>query len=83
MDWRGLSLDKSRCDECGLCARICPLGLELPGTFPVGADDCLGCLYCYCVCPRRAIDFQGEPGFFAEQERQYDALIRALYNDEV
>lgn len=83
MDCQGLGLDKSRCDGCGLCARYCPLGLDLPGQLPARPADCLGCLYCYGVCPPKAIEFIGQPGFFAEQERQYDALIRALHKEEV
>jgi len=74
-----LSVDTARCTQCGRCARYCPLELELPAALAAGGDDrCIRCLYCYSVCPERAIAFHGSPGFFAEQARQYDEIIRRM-----
>ncbi|NIO19847.1 MAG: hypothetical protein GTN76_03685 [Candidatus Aenigmarchaeota archaeon] len=42
-------------------------------------EECIYCLYCFSVCPRRAIRFDGDLGFFREQLRQYDGIVRMLY----
>jgi uncharacterized protein (DUF362 family)/ferredoxin len=78
-----LGIDAKACDGCGICADFCPQGRDLPEALmrqPQGekGEDCLHCLYCHAVCPRRAILFAGEKGFYAEQERQYDELIRKM-----
>ncbi|WP_300162672.1 DUF362 domain-containing protein [Solidesulfovibrio sp.] len=77
----GLSLDDRACDGCGACRELCPMGLDPASVAASGGDAaCIGCLYCYLACPRQALTFHGEPGFLAEQIRQYDALARALYS---
>lgn len=73
-----LMLDEQKCDRCGICRDVCPVGLYFPDDFTL-PNSCLKCLYCYSACPERAISFTGEAGFFAEQERQYDDKIRALF----
>jgi len=79
MACQSLSVDAARCTQCGRCAQYCPLGLDLPAALAAGGDDrCIQCLYCYSVCPERAIVFHGNPGFFAEQARQYDEIIRRM-----
>lgn len=74
-----LTLDAAACDDCGACRRFCPAGLD-PKAVAASGDrsECLSCLYCLLVCPRRALTFHGEPGYLTEQLRQYDALVRAL-----
>ncbi|WP_428565509.1 MAG: DUF362 domain-containing protein [Solidesulfovibrio sp. DCME] len=75
----GLGLEAAACDGCGVCRDFCPMGLDPVAVAATGGHAaCLGCLYCYAVCPRRALVFAGEMGFFAEQVRQYDAHIRGL-----
>lgn len=74
-----LTLEKAACDDCGACRRFCPAGLDPAHVAATGdRTGCLQCLYCYLVCPRSALTFHGEPGFLAEQLRQYDALVRKL-----
>ena len=75
----GLYLDKSRCDRCDMCRCVCPLGLDLPNYLEKTDERCIHCLYCYSACPKKAIEFKGELGFFSEQLRQYDNIIRRLY----
>lgn len=75
----GLTLDRQACDDCGLCRDFCPAGLDPAAVAQAGGrPECLQCLYCYLVCPSRALVFHGELGFLAEQLRQYDALVRGL-----
>jgi len=76
----GLALNHDTCDGCGVCADLCPLGNDLPGSFSAENRDCIHCLYCYSACPRSAIEFRGELGFYREQLRQYDQIVRALFS---
>lgn len=75
----GLTLDPRSCDNCGVCREFCPAGLDPTAVATAGNHpDCLGCLYCFLTCPKKALVFRGELGFLAEQLRQYDTLVRAL-----
>ena len=76
MDCEGLSAAMDKCDRCGKCAAYCPLDLSLPEE--ITSKTCISCLYCFCVCPKEAIQFHGKLGFMAEQIKQYDTLIRKL-----
>ncbi|GAB7081714.1 DUF362 domain-containing protein [Megalodesulfovibrio paquesii] len=71
------------CKDPRPCQAICPLGHD-PRTLHAGTsalpEACLGCLYCQATCPAQAegMRFHGEPGYFAEQCRQYDSYLRKL-----
>ncbi|MBF0458040.1 MAG: DUF362 domain-containing protein [Nitrospirae bacterium] len=85
MQWEGLSLKKEKCTDCGICARYCPIEIELPRAFDKSAgidrhwqEKCLQCLYCFSVCPKSAIEFHGTLGFMEEQERQYGEIIKRM-----
>ncbi len=71
-----LSLDKSRCKGVGKCRIYCPMRLNLPDE--LNHNDCVQCLYCFSVCPNKAIQIEGHLGFFSEQIKQYDEIIRNL-----
>lgn len=79
MSCNGLFLQEEQCSQCGICRNICPLGLDLPGYLKDMDNRCIHCLYCYSTCPQKAIKFNGKLGFFAEQLKQYDNMIRMLY----
>jgi uncharacterized protein (DUF362 family)/NAD-dependent dihydropyrimidine dehydrogenase PreA subunit len=69
------------CTNCKKCREYCPVDLVLPDALkpdapPESNARCIKCMYCYMVCPERAIAFEGEAGFFAEQQRQYDEIVR-------
>jgi len=75
MVFEGLGLDKDKCKQgCNKCTDYCPLALKLPEE--LNSEKCIGCLYCFLVCPAKAIEFKGKPGFMAEQLRQYDEITR-------
>lgn len=78
MRLEGLRRDPERCTGCGRCAGYCPLGLQLPEALPSRTGVCLDCLYCFLVCPEKAIQFQGDQGFLSEQLRQYDEIVRRV-----
>lgn len=70
-----LSTDGAKCRRCGRCVVHCPMGRP---SCQETARDCISCLYCYCICPAGAIALDGEVGFFGEQLRQYDDIIRQM-----
>jgi len=75
----GIKIDPDKCTDCGRCAEYCPTGVPLPSTRePHTNERCIGCLYCFCVCPERAISVEGCLGFMDEQLRQYDDIIRRM-----
>jgi len=61
------------CISCGKCAAICPLDniimttgstasgnnniLPRPRRYPQWGDNCAGCLACYHVCPKHAVEY--------------------------
>ncbi|MBF0538245.1 MAG: DUF362 domain-containing protein [Nitrospirae bacterium] len=78
MQCRGLTLDPSTCNNCGRCADYCPIDLPLPQALSAQDPRCIRCLYCYCVCPTGAIAFEGTLGFMAEQNAQYETIIKGI-----
>ncbi|MBI3378243.1 MAG: DUF362 domain-containing protein [Nitrospirae bacterium] len=80
MSFEGFSFDKGRCTKgCTKCKDYCPVGLELPeGLAEHRNNGCIGCLYCFLVCPTKAIEFGGKLGFLTEQIRQYDDITRKV-----
>lgn len=79
MELEELTFDRNRCNQgCTRCADYCPIGLELPEAIERQDKDCIGCLYCFLVCPARAIEFKGKLGFMAEQLRQYGDITREV-----
>lgn len=47
-----MQIDEHRCDQCGACARACPMDLEPRRP---NSPECIRCLVCARACPRRAI----------------------------
>ncbi len=77
MVFNGFSMDKSLCKSgCTRCRDYCPVGLRLPEVIEDRHNGCIECLYCFQVCPTKAIGFKGVLGFVEEQLRQYDEIIR-------
>jgi uncharacterized protein (DUF362 family)/Pyruvate/2-oxoacid:ferredoxin oxidoreductase delta subunit len=69
---------EEECDNCNRCAQYCPMGLSLPQQLKEDSDRCIGCLYCFLVCPKKAIKIEGELGFLGEQIRCYDQITRSI-----
>ncbi|MCI5144725.1 MAG: DUF362 domain-containing protein [Candidatus Electrothrix sp. AR3] len=78
MECNNLTIAPEKCSQCGTCRAYCPLDLTLPEALSEANNHCIHCLYCFCVCPQKAIQFHGKLGFMEEQMKQYDAIIRAL-----
>jgi uncharacterized protein (DUF362 family)/Pyruvate/2-oxoacid:ferredoxin oxidoreductase delta subunit len=79
MRFEGFVLHREKCKPgCSQCREYCPLDLDLPDRIGEKDSRCIGCQYCFLVCPGRAIEFKGTLGFLAEQLRQYDAITREV-----
>jgi len=51
-----LTIDKEKCNACGLCQKVCPVKLNpLEGLDSI---ECIRCLNCLKVCPKKAIKVQ-------------------------
>ena len=51
-----LRWQESRCIQCGLCERLCPMELKIPKELNSG--ECIRCLTCLNACPTRSIALQ-------------------------
>lgn len=54
----GVSLDHSKCTECGLCIDKCKMDVK-----KVGDHECINCGECISVCPTNAITWKGSKIF--------------------
>ncbi|MDR2605091.1 MAG: 4Fe-4S binding protein [Desulfovibrio sp.] len=45
------------CSGCGICARACPGGAIPPTGCSTAHSECLTCMTCVDVCPRKAVSF--------------------------
>jgi uncharacterized protein (DUF362 family)/Pyruvate/2-oxoacid:ferredoxin oxidoreductase delta subunit len=79
MRFKGFIFHAEKCRAgCTRCLDYCPIGLKLPEQIERQDSGCIGCQYCYLVCPTRAIEFQGMLGFLADQLKQYDTITRKV-----
>lgn len=77
-DFHKIDIDYTRCDGCKKCADYCPMGLALPQQLSGIDNRCIGCLYCFLVCPRKAIRIEGRLGFLSEQIKRYGNITRSV-----
>jgi electron transport complex protein RnfB len=59
----------SKCDGCGICKEICPVGAiegERGQRHKVVMDKCIGCGFCVPKCPLGAISIVGALGYVEE-----------------
>jgi len=72
--------DRDKCPpDCRKCNDYCPVGLDVPVVLSDKDESaCIKCLYCYMVCPERAIRLEGDFGFLKAQIDKYDPLIRRI-----
>ncbi len=74
-----LIVDRERCiGNCESCQPFCPADLKFPDEIGDNEAGCLECMYCYLVCPNKAVNLDGQLGFLTEQIRQYDGVVRQL-----
>lgn len=52
------SIDKNLCIDCGMCVKVCPMGVfyrKKDGALAIGPTRCLSCFHCTAICPTGAI----------------------------
>jgi len=47
--------DKSKCINCGICNKVCPM--ELPVKEIINHPDCIKCGRCIKACPKNVLSF--------------------------
>jgi MauM/NapG family ferredoxin protein len=47
-----------KCNECGKCLRVCPMGAIGKDIVTTAHTECVACLQCQEVCPEKAISFE-------------------------
>ncbi len=64
-----ISVDKSLCMHCGVCAEECPAmllvqsGNEVPEAIPSGEKLCIRCGHCVAACPHDALRLDDLPAY--------------------
>jgi uncharacterized protein (DUF362 family)/ferredoxin len=74
---RNISVDKEKCVGCDTCKSYCPLNVKIEDT----NNECIKCLYCFFVCPEKAIKFEGNRGYVSYQMRYYGKHIRNMIEE--
>ena len=75
----GVSRAQEDCGTCNACADVCPTGLKVEEIgIKTEMPDCIGCLYCWWVCPDDTISLVGEPGHLTRQIERYREAVRGL-----
>ncbi len=75
----GVKRAEKDCGECARCAEFCPTGLS-PEEIGVKTDleHCIGCLYCWWVCPDGTITLDGELGHLERQVERYKKTVEEI-----
>jgi uncharacterized protein (DUF362 family)/ferredoxin len=75
----GITRDTELCGECERCADFCPTHLPLADIgVKTEQPDCIGCMYCWWVCPKDAIQLEGPAHAMTRQIDRYKKVIEQL-----
>jgi len=57
-DTKGFTVDNGKCDSCGTCGSVCPIGaIDMTDGRPIWIKEkCVMCLACLHRCPNKAIN---------------------------
>lgn len=75
----GVARTKTDCGTCQACADSCPTGLSVDEIgVKVDPESCIGCMYCWWVCPDESITLRGDIGYLQRQVERYKKDIESL-----
>ena len=57
-DKRVTMIDLAACRECGICQRVCPMGITLPIEGQLDSEECIRCETCVFACPTGVLAMQ-------------------------
>ncbi|MBP2029199.1 polyferredoxin [Methanohalophilus levihalophilus] len=55
---RKIRRDKSLCNSCGICDKVCPMWIEVSTKGAVEDHSCISCFKCICACPQDALSIE-------------------------
>lgn len=53
-------VDRGKCQKCGICAKLCPVGNITNDEYPRFGEKCQQCMRCISFCPVEAISVPGK-----------------------
>lgn len=53
-----IRVNKSECNLCGLCEKLCPINNIKLIKYPEFLNSCILCMRCFAFCPKEAISFK-------------------------
>ncbi len=73
-----ISIDETRCVNCGSCIRSCSMGVlgageKAPQILP--RRRCIGCMHCVAACPQQAVLWDGQPACLTPPEEPVERLV--------
>ena len=74
-----VTVDRDRCNECGICTYICPMSSPIPAN-PDSAE-CIRCGACEAACPEDAIAC-GFPALKGKYKQQVDSIQKMNENED-
>lgn len=54
----GIKRDNDKCIHCKLCDKNCPMNIQIESTDFVRHPNCINCLTCVSVCPKKCIKYK-------------------------
>jgi NosR/NirI family transcriptional regulator, nitrous oxide reductase regulator len=63
------------CRQCRLCSATCPMGIDLHAATTVNSGECISCLKCVSVCPRKNAEVSVFMKSFNSMTYVFSALI--------
>lgn len=59
----GIKLDREKCTECGLCEKVCDMGIQVgiqgrDAGRVTTIEECMGCARCVVTCPANALEIR-------------------------
>lgn len=55
--------DMSKCNNCGVCVKLCPMNAINKDTLKINEDECIRCFSCVKRCPKKARKIIYKPRF--------------------